>query len=66
MKGNSVNICDFSEVHNFCYRRPLCVLAAGAKNLATSLYAGTLFYLTTAASHFPSAGLSYDPVTCDK
>jgi len=52
MKGNSVNICDFSEAHNFCYRRPLCVLAAGAKNLATSLYAGTLFYLTTAASNF--------------
>jgi len=28
--------------------------------------AWTLFYLTTAASHFPSAGLSYDTSTCDK
>jgi hypothetical protein len=47
------------------HRVPPIYLASGPKNHRTS-YIGTLFYLTTVASHLPSAGLTSETATCNE
>ena len=37
IKRNSINICGFFEVHNFCYGHPSWLFVPDSKNLATPL-----------------------------